>query len=57
MNILKILPSTGICATQQIQCFIKWRKSKCIIRNFVRDILIMYYYSWTKERNCLHKKL
>ena len=27
---LKIPPLAGICALQQIKCFIKWRKSNCI---------------------------
>ncbi|OUM62336.1 hypothetical protein PIROE2DRAFT_11386, partial [Piromyces sp. E2] len=28
----------GICVTQQIKCFIKWRNSNCIIRDLVGDI-------------------
>ncbi|OUM65571.1 hypothetical protein PIROE2DRAFT_7413 [Piromyces sp. E2] len=35
---LIIPPLAGICATQQIKCFIKWRNSNCIIRDLVRDI-------------------
>ncbi|OUM63106.1 hypothetical protein PIROE2DRAFT_10412, partial [Piromyces sp. E2] len=46
---LIIPPLAGIYATQQIKCFIKWRNSNCNIRDHVRDIPTMSYYSWTKE--------
>ncbi|OUM58952.1 hypothetical protein PIROE2DRAFT_15663 [Piromyces sp. E2] len=54
---LKIPPMPGIYATQQIKCFIKWRKSNCIIRDFVCDIPTMSHYSSTKESKSPYKKL
>ena len=54
---LKIPPLAGICAAQQIKCFIKWRKSNCIIKDLIRNIPKLSHYSWTKESRSLHKKL
>ena len=53
----KIPPLAGICAAQQIKCFIKWRKSNCIIKDLIRNIPKLLHYSWTKESRRLHKKL
>ncbi|OUM57450.1 hypothetical protein PIROE2DRAFT_17564 [Piromyces sp. E2] len=46
---LIILPLAGICATQQIKCFIKWRKSNCIIRDLIRDIPTILYKKLKKN--------
>jgi len=53
---LKIPSLAGICAVQQSKCFIKWRKSNCIIKDLIRDIPKLSHYSWTKESRSLHKK-
>ncbi|OUM62685.1 hypothetical protein PIROE2DRAFT_10944 [Piromyces sp. E2] len=56
-NLIIIPPLAGICATQQIKCFIKWRNSNCIIGDLVRDIPTMsshsLYSSWIKESKSL----
>ncbi|OUM61913.1 hypothetical protein PIROE2DRAFT_11925 [Piromyces sp. E2] len=52
---LKIPPLAGICATQQIKCFIKRRNSNGIIRDLVRDIPTMSHYSWIKESKSFQK--
>ncbi|OUM56917.1 hypothetical protein PIROE2DRAFT_18265 [Piromyces sp. E2] len=46
---LIIPPLAGICATQQIKCFIKWRNSNCIIRDLVRDIPTILYKKLKKN--------
>ena len=53
----RIPPLSGICAAQQIKCFIKWRSSNCIIRDLVRNIPTMSHYSWAKESRILRNKL
>ena len=54
---LKIAPLAGVCAAQQVKCFVKWRKSNCIIKDLIRSIPPMSHYSWTKESRSLQKKL
>ncbi|ORX48702.1 hypothetical protein BCR36DRAFT_292895 [Piromyces finnis] len=54
---MKIPTLSGICAAQQVKCFVKWRKSNCIIKDLVRSIPPMSHYSWAKESCSLHKKL
>ena len=54
---LKIPSLAGICAAQQIKCFIKWRKFNCIIKDLTRNVFKLSHYSWTKESRSLHKKL
>jgi len=53
----KIPPLASICEAQQIKCFIKWRKSNCIIKDLIRNIPKLSHYSWTKESRSLHEKL
>jgi len=45
-----------ICAALQIKSFTKWSKSNCIIKDLIKSIPKMPYYSWTKESRTLYKK-
>ena len=50
-------PLAGVCAAQQVKCFIKWKKSNCIIKDLINHIPTMSHYSWAKESRSLRKKL
>ena len=54
---LEIPPIAGTCAALQVKCFVKWRKSNCIIKDLIKFILVLSHHSWTKESNILRKKL
>ncbi len=54
---LCIPPLAGICASQQLKCYLKWRSSNCIINDLIKFIPPMTHYSWTKESNSLRKRL
>ncbi|OUM69375.1 hypothetical protein PIROE2DRAFT_2672 [Piromyces sp. E2] len=54
---LEIPPIAGTCAALQAKCFVKWRKSNCIIKDFIKYILSLFHHSWTKESNILRNKL
>ncbi len=54
---LEIPPIAGTCAALQVQCFKRWAKSKCIIRDLIQYIPKLSHYSWTKETRTLYKKL
>ena len=54
---LNIPPLAGICAAQQVKCFVKWRSSNCIIKDLVKDIPHMSHNSWSKESHLLRNKL
>jgi len=41
----------------QIKSFAKWSKSNCIIKDLIKSIPKMPYYSWTKESRTLYKKI
>jgi len=53
---LKIPPIAGTCAALQVKCFVKWRKSNCIIKDLIKFIPVLSHNSWTKESNILRKK-
>ena len=42
---LSIPPIAGVCAALQIKSFAKWSKSNCIIKDLIKSILKMPYYS------------
>ena len=46
----------GICTALQIKSFAKWSKSNCIIKDLIKSIPKMPYFSWTKESRTLYKK-
>ena len=54
---LSISPIAGVCAALQIKSFAKWSKSNCIIKDLIKSIPKMHYYSWTKESRTLYKKI
>ncbi|KAG4108017.1 pyridoxal phosphate-dependent transferase [Neocallimastix lanati (nom. inval.)] len=54
---LSIPPIAGVCAALQIKSFAKWSKSNCIIKDLIKSIPKMPYYSWTKESRTLYKKI
>jgi len=54
---LEIPPIAGTCAALQVKCFVKWRKSNCIIKDLIKFIPVLSHHSWTKESNILRKKL
>jgi len=56
-RVLKIPPLAGTCAAQQTKCFIKWKKSNCIIKDFICNIPKLSHYLWTKESRSFHMKL
>ena len=51
-----IPPIAGIFAALQIKYFAKWSKLNCIIKDLIKSIPKMPYYSWTKESRTLYKK-
>jgi hypothetical protein len=54
---LGIPPIAGVYTTLQVESLAKWSKSNCIIKDLIKYILIMSYYSWTKESRTLYKKI
>ena len=42
---LSIPPIAGICTALQIKSFTKWSKSNCIIKDLIKSIPKMPYYS------------
>ncbi|OUM66093.1 hypothetical protein PIROE2DRAFT_6805 [Piromyces sp. E2] len=54
---LEIPPIAGTCAPLQVKCFVKWRKSNCIIKDLIKYIPSLSHHSWTKESNILRNKL
>ena len=54
---LSIPPIAGICGALQIKSFAKWNISNCIIKDLIKSIPKMPYYSWTKESVTLNKKI
>ena len=53
---LSIPPIAGVCAALQIKAFAKWSTSNCIIKDLIKSIPKMPYYSRTKESRTLYKK-
>ena len=53
---LSIPPIAGDCEADQIKSFAKWSKSNCIIKDLIKSIPKLSYYSWTKESRTLYKK-
>ena len=58
---LSIPPIAGMSAQpyrlNHFKSFAKWSKSNCIIKDLIKSIPKMPYYSWTKESRTLYKKI
>lgn len=54
---LEIPPIAGTCVALLVKCFVKWRKSNCIIKDLIKSIPKLSYHSWTKESRILRNKL
>ena len=54
---LNIPPLSTKFAIAQIRCFKKWKNSKCIISDLLRDISRCRHYAWDKESKILVDKL
>jgi len=54
---LNISPLSAKCAIAQVRCFKKWKNSKCIISDLLRDISRCRRHAWDKESKILADKL
>jgi len=50
---LLIPPLSAKCAIAQVRCFKKWKNSKCIISDLLRDISRWRCHVWDKKRKIL----
>ena len=46
---LNVLPLSAKCSIAQVRCFKKWKNSKCIISDLLRDISRCRRHAWDKE--------
>jgi len=54
---LTFLLFSAKCAIAQVRCFKKWKNSKCIISDLLRDISRCRRHAWDKESKILADKL
>jgi len=54
---LNVPPLSVKCAIAQVRCFKKWKNSKCIISNLLRDITRCRSHEWDKESKIIADKL
>jgi len=54
---LNVPPLSAKCAIAQVRCFKKWKNSKCIISDLLRDISRCRRHTWDKESKILADKL
>ena len=54
---LNVPPLSAKCAIAKVRCFKKWKNSKCIISDLLRDISRCRHHAWDKEGKILADKL
>jgi len=54
---LNVPPLSVKCAIAQVRCFKKWKNSKCIISDLLRNISRCRHHAWDKESKILADKL